>query len=839
MAIIKGNKFDVIINKESSRKTLNAVGFTKSMERVFGNRASSLQVRNDDRVFKFASSLLGKQFGDELIESKKNFFPYKLVKLEGRDTYGISITNKTNEVVFSVEEIIAMLLEHGKEATEAFTSGPIKDCVITVPSYWTHHQRKALVYAANLAGLNVLSVINELSAVALEYSISRKFEGTENVIFYDLGEASAKASVVSFSKFLNEKNKTVTQVRVLSSKWDTSIGVRDLENNLIQYFADLINKDKASHKYTGGDIRKHKGAMGKLSKETRRTKEVLSANTETIVSVEGIIGEYDFRTQVSREIFENINSKYWDQLVDLARVALKDADVDVKDLAAFELVGGGIRIPRVYESLRKFYGRDSLDRHLNGDESACQGASYYAVTKSIAFKTQGIELRDINLYPISVKILDEDMKDNKKVFFGDRSKFDDKKYLSFRTFNNTLVRFDYEPSKILPKGTPLPLSLYNITGMPTSAEFNFTTTPKITATVLFKNGVVSIEKAEVRFRYATTQKITKKIKKEEKSKKTEEENIPPTPTTTEESKETAEEAKKEEKASDSKKTTEKGAEKEKEKTYEEIVVYEPVNKTKTINLIVHETSLGFADFTAEKIAEIKKRYNRINKVENHRVQKQKALNDLESYILNNRDALEEKPFVEASTESEREAIKQTFENNLEWLEEDGSSAALKELEKRIKEVKKDVERVQTRISEATAFPQAIQSCRTTVNFTRILLENITQTLEVTEEEKKDGLNDANELETWLTEKETEQGSVKLFEDPKVTSATVNSKCSIFTSLSRRLLGRRKKVPKKETTNTTESTNSTSANSTSAGDSKKKDSTTEETTPQTEKDEEIL
>ena len=804
LSLIKGNTFEVVINKESSRKTLNAVGFTKSLQRVFGNRAGSLMVRSDDRVFKFLANLLGRKFGNPLIKSKSNFYPYNLVEMESRGTYGISISNKTSEIIFSTEELVAMLLEHAKEAAENFSDSSIKDCVITVPPYWTHHERKALINSAKLAGLNVLSVINEQTAVALHYSISRKFEGTENVLFYDLGESSAKATVVSFSKYLDEKNKTVPQLQVLSTKWDTSVGARDFEYNLVQHFANLINKDKKSHEYTSGDIRKHRGAMGKLMKETRRIKEVLSANTDTLVSVEGLIGEYDFRTQVDRETFEKINSHLWPKLRELAQSALSAADVEPKDLVAFELVGGGIRMPKAYETLREFYGRDSLDRHLNGDEAACQGAAYYAVTKSIAFKTQNIQLRDINLFPVSVRILDDSAKENKKIFFSEHSKFDDKRFLTFRTYNNTLIQFDYEPSQNIPKETPLPLLLFNITGMPTHGEYNFTTTPKVSVTVFYKNGVISVEKAEVRFRHETVQKITKKIKKDEKKMKEEREER--------EKQEQKEQQEKQEKGETSEETTKAPEDLPKEKPFEEVVVYEPVNKTKTITLTVTEISLGIEDFSSQQMDVMRKRYNKINKVETNRIRREKALNDLESFIYNNKEVINEQRFVDASTNVERESIQTNFDSNLEWLEEEGSSATLKDLEKRLRDIKKEIEKVEFRISESTAFPSALKTCRINCNFTRTLMENITQRLEVTEEEYNQTINDLVELEEWLETKEKEQSQVQLYEDPKVTSSTINSRCSVFSSLTKRLLSRRKRVPKKpkvETPkNTTIETNST-------------------------------
>ena len=146
-----------------------------------------------------------------------------------------------------------------------------------------------------------------------------------------------------------------------------------------------------------------------------------------------------------------------------------------------------------------------------------------------------------------------------------------------------------------------------------------------------------------------------------------------------------------------------------------------------------------------------------------------------------------------------------------------SSATLKELQNRLREIKKEIEKVKYRITETSEFPKAVESCRSNLNITRILIQNITDILEVTEEEYNQTIHDLEDLEKWITEKEAEQSQVQPFQDPKVSSSSINSRCSVFSTLTKRLFGRKKRVLPKATTpnNSTTSGNQTVSNNQTA------------------------
>ena len=784
-------------------------------------------------MLRFAANLIGRHFGHASVEASSKYYPYELRQSEGREGYGIVLKNSTGEFFLTGEEAVAMVLEHCKEAAEAFADATIRDAVITVPPYWTHHERRALVWAAKMAKINVLSVLNEPTAVALHYAVSRKLEDSETVLFFDMGESTTKASIVSFSKYLDEKNKTVPQLQVLATKWDTSLGARDFDYGLLHYFAEQINADPASHKYTKGDVRKNKRAMGKLAKETRRIKEVLSANTETIAQIDGIVGEYDLRAKVSRDKFEELNAQHWPKLAALAREVLEAAEIKVSDLTGLEVVGGGVRMPKAYETLREFYGKESLDRHLNGDEAACQGAAFYGVIKSIAFRTQNIKVRDVNLNSVSIDVL-SGLQAESKVIFSEDSMYDFKKVLTFRTENDTVLQLRYDDPSKLPPSTPALIGMYNVTGMPSREDFNFTNPPRVSVTFVLENGIVSVEKAEVTFKYSTTERITKKVKKLEKEKKEKDGEE-----SKEEKKEEKEEQKKEEK--EEKKVEEKEVEKKEEKKegeevkvekgdrknvtkeedlYEEVVVVKPVNRTKKMELRVTFTALGVTDFNETQLREIRDRYRHINELEEVRIKTLKALNELESFSYSIPDTVEDESFSKSSTPFEREQLKEMASNNLEWLEEDGSSATLEELQKRLRNMTREVDRVKYRISENKAFPEALKSCRSLINITTILMENITQRLEVTEEELNDTLGEVERLSAFLDEKEKEREGVAPHEDPKTSSTLIEGRCSVLNSMSRRLLNRKRKVAKKPP-KIKKTSNSTDTNSTDSSGGEKK------------------
>lgn len=281
------------------------------------------------------------------------------------------------------------MLQYAKQITDEQAGAPIVDAVITVPAWLGAAQRQALKDAAALAGLNVLALVNGHSAAALQYGIERDFAAKEQrVVLYDMGSGSTEVALVKYSTYLakepgSSKPKPVNQFEVLDADWDATLGSNDLDMLLADHFAKQF-ADK-----TGlGDVRTVPKAMAKLKRQVRRTKEVLSANSDAPLSVEELHEGRDFQATISRADFEAMAAAagFWERAAAplkrlLARNGLKGSDVD-----AVELLGGGSRVPRLQAALSEALGGRALDKHLDADEAVALGGALFAANLSTSFR---------------------------------------------------------------------------------------------------------------------------------------------------------------------------------------------------------------------------------------------------------------------------------------------------------------------------------------------------------------------------------------------------------------------------------------------------------------------
>ncbi|CAJ0923309.1 5970_t:CDS:10 [Entrophospora sp. SA101] len=273
----------------------------------------------------------------------------------------------------------------------------VKDSVITVPPYYNQFERQAILDAAEIAGLRVLSLINDLTAVGINYAITHSSSITEDPqihLFYDMGAGSTKASVIKFNIVNNKDagpfNKTFINLEVLSTGYDRTLGGQEFDLRLRKYFAtkfDNLHSNKLKE-----SIFKSDRAMTKLFKEANRVKQILSANTETIASV-------NFRIAISRNELESITNDLIGRVEAPYITALNKANLTLSDIKTCVLVGGGIRVPAVQNMLKGLIGEDKIAQNLNGDEAAVLGAGFRGAGLSHHFKVKEVKVTDITSYP--------------------------------------------------------------------------------------------------------------------------------------------------------------------------------------------------------------------------------------------------------------------------------------------------------------------------------------------------------------------------------------------------------------------------------------------------------
>lgn len=361
ISIIKPGRIpiSIVTNEMSKRKSPAAVAFVNG-DRLVGDEALALAIRYPDRVYTRIRDLLGKDYDDESIKRvlKDSKAAFSVVQAPNRTT--VAITTDTGDI-YSAEELAASLLEYAKTLATAAADGElVTDTVLVVPAYFTPSQRRALMDAASLAGLNVLSIVHSHAAAALQYGIERDFTNkTEHVMFYELGNSAAQAALVTYSSFLSSdgKNQSISQLEVRDIAWvEHGVGSDALESVLIDHFAK---------EHSGGaeEVLSSPRAVAKLRKQVKRTKEILSANTEAPISVEELLSGVDFRSRISREQFEEAAGAVWERAVAPVKALLERNNLTVSDLSAFELLGGSSRVPKVKAALSEALGGRALDMY--------------------------------------------------------------------------------------------------------------------------------------------------------------------------------------------------------------------------------------------------------------------------------------------------------------------------------------------------------------------------------------------------------------------------------------------------------------------------------------------
>jgi molecular chaperone DnaK len=357
VAAMEGGKPTVIPNQEGNRTTPSVVGFSNSGERLVGQVAKRQAVTNPENTISSIKRFMGRRF-DEVVEEIKTI-PYKVVKGEN-DTARIEVEGKLH----SPPEISAMVLQKLKAAAEDYFGAPVEKAVITVPAYFNDAQRQATKDAGQIAGLEVLRLVNEPTAAALAYGLEKKED--ETIAVFDFGGGTFDISVLEVGSGV---------VEVKSTNGDTHLGGDDLDHVVIEWMEEEFKKDQ------GVDLSKDRMAVQRLKEAAEKAKIELSSTMETDVNLPFITadasGPKHLTLRLSRSKFEQMIEPLVERTLEPCRHALKDAGLDAKDIDEVILVGGSTRIPMVQKFVMDFFGKEP-NKGVNPDEVVAIGAAVQA-----------------------------------------------------------------------------------------------------------------------------------------------------------------------------------------------------------------------------------------------------------------------------------------------------------------------------------------------------------------------------------------------------------------------------------------------------------------------------
>ncbi|XP_074929666.1 hypoxia up-regulated protein 1 isoform X2 [Chelonoidis abingdonii] len=440
IAIVKpGVPMEIVLNKESQRKTPVTVAL-KENERLFGDSAMGMSIKNPKIALRYFQDLLGKHIDNPQVTLYRWRFPqHELVKDERRQTV---IFKLSHEMQYSPEEILAMVLNYSRGLAEEFAEQPVKDAVITVPVYFNQAERRAVLHAAQMADLKVLQLINDNTAVALNYGVFRRKDinaTAQNIMFYDMGAGSTVCTIVTYQTVKTKDSGTQPQLQIRGVGFDRTLGGLEMEYRLRDYLVKLFNKQQPSK-----DVRQNLRAMAKLLKEANRLKTILSANADHAAQIEGLLDDVDFKAKVSRQEFEDLCSDLFQRVPGPVLQALSSAEMNLDEIDQVILVGGATRVPKVQEVLLKAVGKDELGKNINADEAAAMGAVYQAAALSKAFKVKPFIVRDAAIFPIQVEFTREveeqdkskSLKHNKRILFQRMAPYPQRKVITFNRYTD-------------------------------------------------------------------------------------------------------------------------------------------------------------------------------------------------------------------------------------------------------------------------------------------------------------------------------------------------------------------------------------------------------------------
>jgi len=356
VSAMEGKTPKVLENAEGARTTPSVVAFTPDGERLVGMPAKRQAVTNAANTLYATKRLIGRRFGDAEVKKDMKTSSYKIVKASNGDAW-VEAQGK----MYSPSQVGAFVLMKMKETAENYLGSSVKNAVVTVPAYFNDSQRQATKDAGQIAGLNVLRVINEPTAAALAYGLDKSDDKV--IAVYDLGGGTFDVSVLEIQKGVFE---------VKSTNGDTLLGGEDFDNALVDHLIDEFKKDQ------GIDLKQDVMALQRVREAAEKAKCELSSSLQTDINLPYLTmdatGPKHMNMKLSRSKFETIVESIVKRTVEPCKKAMRDADVAQKDIGEVLLVGGMTRMPKVQTLVQDIFGR-APSKSVNPDEAVAMGAA--------------------------------------------------------------------------------------------------------------------------------------------------------------------------------------------------------------------------------------------------------------------------------------------------------------------------------------------------------------------------------------------------------------------------------------------------------------------------------
>ena len=359
MAVVEAGKPEIVENKEGGRTTPSVVALTKTGERLVGVTARRQEITNPQNTIFSIKRLIGRRFSDTEVQEDKKLLPYELK--EASDG-GVEV--KMGDKWFKPAEVSAQILQKLKTDAEEKLGEKIEEAIITCPAYFDDSQRKATKIAGEIAGFKVRRVINEPTAAALAYGLTKK--GEKQIIVYDFGGGTFDISILDVSK---------ETVKVIGTGGDTHLGGDDFDQKIMDWIVNEFKKDQ------GIDLVKDPLALQRIKEAAEKAKIELSTVLESEINIPFVTsdaaGPKHLYYKLSRAKLEDLVSDYISKSLGLIKQTLKEAKLEPKDIEEIVLVGGQTRMPKIQEEIKNLFNKE-LCKEINPDEVVAIGAAIQA-----------------------------------------------------------------------------------------------------------------------------------------------------------------------------------------------------------------------------------------------------------------------------------------------------------------------------------------------------------------------------------------------------------------------------------------------------------------------------
>ncbi|CEO59030.1 hypothetical protein PMG11_03719 [Penicillium brasilianum] len=734
-ALVKpGIPLEIVLSKDSKRKESAAIAFKPTREsdapfpeRFYGGNALALAARFPDDVYINLKTLLGVPFDDGNNEAVKGYWSrYPALNLEtapdGRGSVALR-SNRLGEAqkkdAFLVEEILAMQLKEVKSNADALAGkgSDVRDVVITYPAFYTAEEKRSLALAAELAGLKIQALVSDGLAVGLNYATSRKFpsvsdgENPEYHIVFDMGAGSTTASVLRFQsrkvRDVGKFNKTVQEIHVLGSGWDKTLGGDSLNDLIVNdMVAKLAEDKKLKDRVTPEQIKAHGKTMARLWKDAEKIRQVLSANTETSTSFEGLYEEeLNFKYKITRANFEKMAAEHVARIGGPLEQALAAAGLKLDEIDSVVLHGGAIRTPFVQKQLEKLCGSSKkLRTNVNADEAAVFGAAFKGAALSPNFRVKDIRASDAATYPIVLK-WNSDGKERSQKLFTSVSQVGPEKQVTVKNLEDFEFSFYQQVEE---QGLPvLSVQTQNLTASVNKLKDTFgCTTANITTKFNIRlspvNGLPEVTSGNVSCEVEAEKKGS--VVEDVKgffglgSKKGEQEPLAEDEPSESITLEPESESSTTSSASSSTTTT----------TTKENAKPTTQTKLEIVPINLKSTPLGTQAPSVAELARIKSRLAAFDASDRDRVLREEALNELESFIYKSRDLVDNEEFIHAVKEDQLALLQEKVAKASDWLYEDSDNAKTVDFQSKLKDLKSIVNPALKRMKESSTRPARIQ-----------------------------------------------------------------------------------------------------------------------------------